>query len=145
MEPQKDDSSSSSTAMNPNIQHSESNRQDATVQETPSMISSWARRLKIPLPQQSDQEDPQPGNVGKSTFERFTSGLGLHLSPNSPMKDESAESNSAALQPGGLGSFTKGIMDSSMNVIKAVQVKTRHIVSQNKRRYQVILLQHDLC
>ncbi|KAG1370971.1 putative Phosphatidylinositol 3,4,5-trisphosphate 3-phosphatase and protein-tyrosine-phosphatase PTEN2A [Cocos nucifera] len=136
MEPQQDDSSSSTTVIIPNIQHSASNGQVATVQETPSLISSWARSLKIPLPQQSDQQDPQPGNVGKSTFERFTSGLGLRVSPNSPTTDKSAESNSAAPQPGGLGSFTRGIMDSSINAIKAVQVKTRHIVSQNKRRYQ---------
>ncbi|XP_010908851.1 phosphatidylinositol 3,4,5-trisphosphate 3-phosphatase and protein-tyrosine-phosphatase PTEN2A [Elaeis guineensis] len=136
MEPQQDDSSSSTTVITPDIQHSASNGQDATVQETPTILFSWARSLKIPLPQQSDQEDSQPGNLGKSTFERFTSGLGLRLSPNSPMKDESAESNSTALQSGGLGSFTKGIVDSSMNAIKAVQVKTRHIVSQNKRRYQ---------
>jgi hypothetical protein len=29
-------------------------------------------------------------------------------------------------------------LDSSRNAVKAVQLKARHLVSQNKRRYQVI-------
>ncbi|KAL0356860.1 UNVERIFIED_CONTAM: Phosphatidylinositol 3,4,5-trisphosphate 3-phosphatase and protein-tyrosine-phosphatase PTEN2A [Sesamum calycinum] len=35
-----------------------------------------------------------------------------------------------------IGSITKGLVDSSKNAVKAVQVKARHVVSQNKRRYQ---------
>lgn len=38
---------------------------------------------------------------------------------------------------GVLGSFTKGILSTSQFAVKAVQVKARHLVSQNKRRYQV--------
>ncbi|KAK9948990.1 hypothetical protein M0R45_004541 [Rubus argutus] len=37
---------------------------------------------------------------------------------------------------GVLGSFTKGILSTSQFAVKAVQVKARHLVSQNKRRYQ---------
>ncbi|XP_062003625.1 phosphatidylinositol 3,4,5-trisphosphate 3-phosphatase and protein-tyrosine-phosphatase PTEN2A-like [Rosa rugosa] len=37
---------------------------------------------------------------------------------------------------GVFGSFTKGILSTSQSAVKAVQVKARHLVSQNKRRYQ---------
>ncbi|CAN6541896.1 unnamed protein product [Malus baccata var. baccata] len=33
-------------------------------------------------------------------------------------------------------SFTKGLFNTSQSAVKAVQVKARHLVSQNKRRYQ---------
>lgn len=33
-------------------------------------------------------------------------------------------------------SFTKGLVNTSQSAVKAVQVKARHLVSQNKRRYQ---------
>ncbi|KAF8410112.1 hypothetical protein HHK36_002634 [Tetracentron sinense] len=115
--------------------------QDSSVRDAPSMlsasgISSWARSLKISQPLAAAQEGPQTGDAGKSTFARFTSGLGLRLSPKAPVPDESAEGTSTNAQPGVLGSFTKGLVDSSRSAVKAVQVKARHIVSQNKRRYQ---------
>nr|CAD1824291.1 unnamed protein product [Ananas comosus var. bracteatus] len=114
-------------------------RQEAFVRETPSLfstsgISSWAKSLKIPQP--SNQEDSESGNAGKSTFARFTSGFGLRLSPKSGQQDESVDVTATSPRPGVLGSFTKGIVDSSRSAVKAVQVKARHIVSQNKRRYQ---------
>ncbi|KAL0922628.1 hypothetical protein M5K25_006628 [Dendrobium thyrsiflorum] len=113
--------------------------QDSYVRESPSLLSSsgitsWAKNLKIP--QAAVQENPQTGNAGKSTFARFTSGLGLRLSPKSPQKDDNAEGSSTPTQQGVFGSLTKGFVDSSKNAVKAVQVKARHIVSQNKRRYQ---------
>ncbi|CBI21370.3 unnamed protein product, partial [Vitis vinifera] len=52
------------------------------------------------------------------------------------MPAESVVSTSTTTQPGVLESFTKGLVDSSKSAVKAVQVKARHIVSQNKRRYQ---------
>lgn len=118
-------------------------RQEAFVRETPSLfstsgISSWAKNLKIPQP--SNQEDSESGNAGKSTFALFTSGFGLRLSPKSGQQDESVDVTATSPRPGVLGSFTKGIVDSSRSAVKAVQVKARHIVSQNKRRYQVMLL-----
>ncbi|KAH0995811.1 hypothetical protein GBA52_019675 [Prunus armeniaca] len=33
-------------------------------------------------------------------------------------------------------SFTKGLVNTSQSAVKAVQVRARHLVSQNKRRYQ---------
>ncbi|XP_006663975.1 phosphatidylinositol 3,4,5-trisphosphate 3-phosphatase and protein-tyrosine-phosphatase PTEN2A-like [Oryza brachyantha] len=96
-------------------------------------LSSWAKNLKISQPSPG-QESP----TGKNTFSRLTSGLGLRLSPKSPQQDESAEGSTTptTAQSGVFGSFTKGIVDSSKNAVKAVQVKARHMVSQNKRRYQ---------
>ncbi|KAL5209332.1 hypothetical protein ABZP36_004955 [Zizania latifolia] len=113
--------------------------QDAAGREAPSSmfstsgLSSWAKNLKISQPS-SGQESP----TGKNTFSRLTSGLGLRLSPKARQQDESAEGSTTptTAQSGVFGSFTKGIVDSSKNAVKAVQVKARHMVSQNKRRYQ---------
>ncbi|EEF43629.1 phosphatidylinositol 3,4,5-trisphosphate 3-phosphatase and protein-tyrosine-phosphatase PTEN2A [Ricinus communis] len=100
-------------------------------------IASWAKSLKIPQPSAASQDDSPTGNTGKSTFARFTSGLGLRLSPKSPAADDSPEGTSpTSLQPGFIGTITKGLVDTSKNAVKAVQVKARHAVSQNKRRYQ---------
>jgi len=117
--------------------------QDNSARETPSVlsppgISSWAKSLKISQSFSGTQDDSSSGNVGKSTFARFTSNLGLRMSPKSPVADES--SNETAVQSNLFGSITKGLVDTSKNAVKAVQVKARHVVSQNKRRYQVMLL-----
>ncbi|OQU88311.1 phosphatidylinositol 3,4,5-trisphosphate 3-phosphatase and protein-tyrosine-phosphatase PTEN2A [Sorghum bicolor] len=113
--------------------------EDAAGREAPASVfsasglSSWAKNLKIPQPS-SGQESP----TGKNTFARLTSGLGLRMSPKAPQQDEGAEGSTSPTtgQPGVFGSLTKGIVDSSKNAVKAVQVKARHMVSQNKRRYQ---------
>uniref|UniRef100_A0A2K2C629 Phosphatidylinositol-3,4,5-trisphosphate 3-phosphatase n=1 Tax=Populus trichocarpa TaxID=3694 RepID=A0A2K2C629_POPTR len=99
-------------------------------------ITSWAKSLKIPQPLTSSPDDSPTGNAGKSTFARFTSGFGLRLSPKSPAADDSPEGTSATSQSGLFGTITKGLVDTSKNAVKAVQVKARHAVSQNKRRYQ---------
>jgi phosphatidylinositol-3,4,5-trisphosphate 3-phosphatase/dual-specificity protein phosphatase PTEN len=129
--------------------------QDAAGLEAPSSmfstsnLSSWAKNLKIPQPS-SGQESP----TGKNTLSRLTSGLGLRSSPKDPQQDESAVGSmtSTTAQTGVFGSLTKGIVDSSKNAVKAVQIKARHMVSQNKRRYQVHmsanfspLILSDLC
>ncbi|KAE8694045.1 Exonuclease, putative isoform 1 [Hibiscus syriacus] len=95
-------------------------------------ISSWTRILNLPQPTAPPQES-QAGNAGSSAFARLTSGLGLQSMTLPP--DNHAEHTSAATQTV-LESFKKGIDDSSLTAVKAVQVKARHIVSQNKRRYQ---------
>ncbi|KAL0738355.1 hypothetical protein Bca4012_014565 [Brassica carinata] len=91
-------------------------------------LSSWAKSFKFP------QQDPNAADSGMSAaFTRFTSELGLHLPTKGP--DEVGES--ANMQVGGaLESLTKAVVDSSRGAVKAMQVKARHIVSQNKRRYQ---------
>ncbi|CAN6450880.1 unnamed protein product [Victoria cruziana] len=113
--------------------------QDGTAQEGPSRISvssisSWAKSIKIP--NFSNQEDAESGGSAKSAFSRFTSGLVLRTSPRSPTDDETAEGTPTAAQSSVIGNLTKGLVDSSKNAMKVVQTKARHMVSQNKRRYQ---------
>ncbi|KAL2537345.1 PTEN 2 [Forsythia ovata] len=113
---------------------------DNSANDAPSKFSSgittWAKNLKIPQPFVGSQDESPPGNSGKSTFARFTGGLGLRLSPKSPQADEGSEGSLSSPQPGFIGTITKGLVDSSKSAVKAVQVKARHVVSQNKRRYQ---------
>lgn len=113
--------------------------QDNSAREAPSKlsptgISSWAKNLKISQPFSGSQDDSSSGNAGKSAFARITSNLGMRLSPKSPVADDN--SNELAAQSNLFGTITKGLVDSSKNAVKAVQVKARHVVSQNKRRYQ---------
>ncbi|KAL1534582.1 Phosphatidylinositol 3,4,5-trisphosphate 3-phosphatase and protein-tyrosine-phosphatase pten2a [Salvia divinorum] len=107
---------------------------DAPSKFSASGISTWAKSLKIPQPFTGTQEPSPSGNSGKSTFSRFTSGLGL--SPKSPQSEESSGAASPTTPTGIFGTITKGLVDTSKNAVKAVQVKARHVVSQNKRRYQ---------
>ncbi|XP_057491740.1 phosphatidylinositol 3,4,5-trisphosphate 3-phosphatase and protein-tyrosine-phosphatase PTEN2A-like [Actinidia eriantha] len=114
---------------------------DSSADGSPSMLStsglsSWAKSLKLPQSVTSVQEDSQIGNAGKSTFARLASGFGLHLPAKVSGQNEGAEGTSATAQSGVFESLTKGLVDSSRTAVKAVQVKARHIVSQNKRRYQ---------
>lgn len=115
--------------------------QDDTAKEipfmlTPSGLSLWAKNLKITQPTGSTEE--KSAGAVKSTFTRFTSGLSLRLSPKDHQPEENVDNISTVTQPGVFGSLTKGLVDSSKNAVKAVSVKARHMVSQNKRRYQVI-------
>ncbi|THG04451.1 hypothetical protein TEA_008220 [Camellia sinensis var. sinensis] len=96
-------------------------------------ISSWAKNIKLPQPGQGDS---QTGNAAKSTFARLAGSMGLHLPAKASGKSEGAEGTSTTAQSSVLESLTKGFVDSSLSAVKAVQVKARHIVSQNKRRYQ---------
>uniref|UniRef100_A0A5B6ZMJ4 Phosphatidylinositol-3,4,5-trisphosphate 3-phosphatase n=1 Tax=Davidia involucrata TaxID=16924 RepID=A0A5B6ZMJ4_DAVIN len=109
--------------------------------ESPSMlstsgISSRARSLTLPQPLAPVPENSQTGNAGKLTFARLASGFGMNLPAKASGPNESAEGTSTTAQSGVLESLTKGLVDSSMSAVKAMQVKARHIVSQNKRRYQ---------
>lgn len=107
---------------------------DSQSKLSPSGISSWAKSLKIQQPFVSTQDGSPTEHAVKSPFARFTSGLGLRSSPKA---DEGSDGSITPTQPGLIGTITKGLVDSSRNAVKAVQVKARHAVSQNKRRYQV--------
>lgn len=102
-------------------------------------ISTWAKNLKVPQPFASTQNDSGVENTEKSAFAKFTSGLGIRLSPKSPQPNETTEGTSSGTESSFIGTITKGLVDTSKNAVKAVQVKARHAVSQNKRRYQVQL------
>jgi len=138
MESHQVDSSSSPTVAAPDIQQSDTQVYTSTRDKSSvasSSVSSWAKILRNS--QRSVQGDPQSGNAVMSTFARFTSGLGSHLSSKTSVQDETVD-NPTTAQPGVVASLTKGLMDSSIHAVKTVQVKARHVVSQNKRRYQVV-------
>ncbi|KAK3019070.1 hypothetical protein RJ639_004357, partial [Escallonia herrerae] len=116
-------------------------KQNASPNDTPSMlsasgISSWPRNVKLPQTLVPVQENPQAGKAEKSTFARLADGLGINLTPKASASNETVGGTSPSPHSGVLESFTKGLVDSSLGAVKAVQVKARHIVSQNKRRYQ---------
>ncbi|CAI0557441.1 unnamed protein product [Linum tenue] len=124
------------SAKSPEIQPTASvdSGSDTSVRDVPSKLSSWARSFKIPQPLTTTVDDSPTGGAGKSTFSRFTSGFGLRSSPKSPPANEGSPEPETS--PGFIGTITKGLVDTSKNAVKAVQVKARHAVSQNKRRYQ---------
>nr|GFC89654.1 phosphatidylinositol 3,4,5-trisphosphate 3-phosphatase and protein-tyrosine-phosphatase PTEN2A-like [Tanacetum cinerariifolium] len=109
--------------------------QDASSKFLVSSISTWAKSLKLPGGTQAESSSSE--NTGKSSFSRLTSGLGLKLSPKAPQEIDSPDETPKTPQGGFIGTITKGFVDTSKNAVKAVQVKARHVVSQNKRRYQV--------
>lgn len=144
MDSESADSSSQPPATASDAEHSAVavSLQDSNAHQVPSIssssgISSWTRSLKFPHSLGAAQEDFQNGNAGTSTFARFTSGLGLRISPAANIPAENNEGVTETAQSGVLESFTKGLVDSSRSAVKAMQVKARHIVSQNKRRYMV--------
>ncbi|KAI3702411.1 hypothetical protein L6452_28149 [Arctium lappa] len=109
--------------------------QDSPSRLSASGITTWAKSLKLPQPLGGTQDESSSENAGKSSFARLTSGLGLRLSPKAPQQDDSPDGAPTTPQAGIFGTITKGFVDTSKNAVKAVQVKARHVVSQNKRRY----------
>ncbi|KAH7520234.1 hypothetical protein FEM48_Zijuj08G0122600 [Ziziphus jujuba var. spinosa] len=135
--------SSQNPAKAVDVQHSDSavpgkdsnNANNASSMLSASGISTWAMKFSQSLG--AGQESSQTGNAGVSAFARFTSRFGSQTpyssghSPDEGVKDAKTESQSGVLE-----SLTKGLVDTSQSVVKAMQVKARHMVSQNKRRYQ---------
>ncbi|KAL3378377.1 hypothetical protein AABB24_004344 [Solanum stoloniferum] len=116
---------------------SQNNNSAQNTSKTPaSTISSWAKTLNFPQPVAPGQQGSTVGDAGTSSFSRFASGLGLSFTSKASAANDRAGGNSPTTQSGVFESITKGIIDTSLNAVKAVQVKARHAVSQNKRRYQ---------
>ncbi|GAB2231736.1 hypothetical protein Droror1_Dr00010748 [Drosera rotundifolia] len=114
--------------------------QDNPLQESTSTLPTSnllhpAKSLKALTSSTEVHENPQDQNTLKLNFSRFTSGLGLHFLPTAPAGKD-ADFASTGAEGSVFETFTKGIVDSSRSAVKAVQVKARQIVSQNKRRYQ---------
>lgn len=144
MDSESTNKSSQDPAKDVDVQHSvpavsgkdSNNANNASSALSTSGISTWA--LKFSQSLGAGQESPQTGNAGASAFSRFTSRFGSQtpssavFPPDEGVKDTKTESQSGVLE-----SLTKGLVDSSQSVVKAMQVKARHMVSQNKRRYQV--------
>ncbi|KDP31989.1 hypothetical protein JCGZ_12450 [Jatropha curcas] len=109
-------------------------RHDDTVGESPASSVSSQRSSNLPQPTRPPTD--QSASSGISAFSRLTSGFGLHFASAAPGPNESSKGNAASEQAGVFESLTKGLVDSSRSAVKAMQVKARHAVSQNKRRYQ---------
>ncbi|XP_021753352.1 phosphatidylinositol 3,4,5-trisphosphate 3-phosphatase and protein-tyrosine-phosphatase PTEN2A-like [Chenopodium quinoa] len=107
---------------------------DASAKQPVSGIASWAKNLKIPQSSAGGQVELPAENSPKSAFARFTSGITARLSPRDPAPEDASDVGSS--QSNFIGTFTKGLVDTSKNAVRAVSVKARHVVSQNKRRYQ---------
>ncbi|XP_047321706.1 phosphatidylinositol 3,4,5-trisphosphate 3-phosphatase and protein-tyrosine-phosphatase PTEN2A-like [Impatiens glandulifera] len=112
-------------------------RQDISANESASsfstpVISSWARHLKFPQPV-GPGDVSQTEDAGGTAFSRLVREFGFQLPGKASA--QTVDSSTDA-QQGVFGSLRRGLVDSSLNAVKAVQVKARHIVSQNKRRYQ---------
>ncbi|KAL2906343.1 Phosphatidylinositol 3 4 5-trisphosphate 3-phosphatase and protein-tyrosine-phosphatase PTEN2A [Bienertia sinuspersici] len=99
-------------------------------------INSQAKSLTIPQISVENAGESQTKNSARSAFARLSSGLGLRLPAATPVAARDAPSDTATGRAGVFESLTKGLVDSSRSAVKAVQVKARHMVSQNKRRYQ---------
>ncbi|KAJ9564045.1 hypothetical protein OSB04_000011 [Centaurea solstitialis] len=102
----------------------------SSVQSTP-IVSSSDEVPNFPKPMVPGQNSSQAENTGKWAIARIASGFGLHLRAPGANDNANVASPSAVLQ-----SVGKGLVDTSLGAVKAVQVKARHMVSQNKRRYQ---------
>ncbi|CAK9868851.1 unnamed protein product [Sphagnum jensenii] len=103
-----------------------------------SSLSQWAKGLRTPL-SSSQQSSSGAGSTKTSSFSFVASGFGKRTPAKIPVveaPDESTSSNAVVQEGNAFGTFTKGFLDSSRNAVKAVQLKARHLVSQNKRRYQ---------
>ncbi|KAL7610695.1 phosphatidylinositol 3,4,5-trisphosphate 3-phosphatase and protein-tyrosine-phosphatase PTEN2A [Lactuca sativa] len=107
--------------------------------ETPPVISSSDGVPSFPKPTSPRQNtsQSQSQNTGKWAIARIASGFGLQFSSKSSApNDNSTPSPSASSPSAVLQSVGKGLVDASLGAVKVVQVRARHMVSQNKRRYQ---------
>ncbi|CAM6086610.1 unnamed protein product [Calypogeia fissa] len=101
--------------------------------------SAWAKNFQSWT---SSKESQSSGSGSKSTFTNLFSNIGFNkqTTVKIPVVDGPFESTSAPTSPltdnGPLNSIKTGFLTGSRNAVKAVQTKARHMVSQNKRRYQ---------
>lgn len=136
--------SSTQSAVNnsaPTVDNQSSKVDNLTSILSTSGISSWAKSFRNPQPPEAAKnDDSNPGNSGMSAIARFSSGFGFQIPTMSSVQGDGAADTKSGMKSGVFESLTKGLVDTSQNAVKAMQVKARHMVSQNKRRYQVGLV-----
>lgn len=131
--------SSTQSAVNnsaPTVDNQSSKVDNLTSILSTSGFSSWAKSFRNPQPEAA-KNDSNAGNSGMSAIARFSSGFGLQIPKMSSVQGDGAADTNSGMKSGVFESLTKGLVDTSQNAVKAMQVKARHMVSQNKRRYQV--------
>ena len=104
-------------------------------------VANWAKNLRIGSnPNANTQEKNNISSEGmKNPFSLFSGSFGRKTDASKiPVVEVPIEIESSSSNEGAFGNLAKGILDTSKNAVKAVQTKARHLVSQNKRRYQVI-------
>ncbi|KAI3713035.1 hypothetical protein L1987_71605 [Smallanthus sonchifolius] len=107
----------------------------SSVESTP-IVSSSDEVPNFPKPTMPEQNNLQAGNTGKWAIARLASGFGLHLAQKTSGANANAGGVTSSSPSAVLQSVGKGLVDTSLGAVKAVQVRARHMVSQNKRRYQ---------
>lgn len=130
-EPTEVSSSSPDKASSDEVFSTPTVHEEEKLNSSPS-ATSWPKSLGLPQPVVGVHEKPQTDNAGKSAIAHLTSGFGFSFPTKSSGQSEGGDGTQSSV----FESLTKGLMDSSVNAVKAVQNKARHIVSQNKRRYQ---------
>ncbi|MCO5573399.1 hypothetical protein L7F22_027170 [Adiantum nelumboides] len=100
-------------------------------------LANWAKTLRI-NPNSNAQANFTSSEAPKNPFSLLSNSFGRQAAPKIPVVDAPLESPSVmpTAQEGAFGNIAKGFLDTSKNAMKAVQLKARHLVSQNKRRYQ---------
>lgn len=101
--------------------------------------AAWAKNLQSWTSISSSQSS---GSGSKAGFNFFSNiGFNKQTTVKIPVVDDPLETSSAPTSPlldnGPLNTIRTGFLTGSRNAVKAVQTKARHMVSQNKRRYQV--------
>nr|GEV84343.1 phosphatidylinositol 3,4,5-trisphosphate 3-phosphatase and protein-tyrosine-phosphatase PTEN2A-like [Tanacetum cinerariifolium] len=109
---------------------------DSSSAEPAPIVSSSNEVPNLPKTATSAPNNLQTGSTGKWGFARIATGFGLNLGQRTPGANDSAGSVASGSTSAVLQSVGKGLVDTSLGAVKAVQVKARHMVSQNKRRYQ---------
>lgn len=112
-------------------------------------FSQWARGFRLPSSFGASSGPSSGGEAPKaSPFSMLTSGFGKRGSGKAPVAESTASDvgDSSKKTPAVIGEvqesnafdrFANGFLDSSRNAVRSVQLKARHLVSQNKRRFQV--------
>ncbi|KAI3813373.1 hypothetical protein L1987_18096 [Smallanthus sonchifolius] len=109
---------------------------DSSPVESMPIVSSSDEVPNFPQPTMPEQNNLQAGSTGKWAIARLASGFGLHLAQKTSGANANAGGVTSSSPSAVLQSVGKGLVDTSLGAVKAVQVRARHMVSQNKRRYQ---------
>lgn len=109
-------------------------------------FSQWARGFRLPssLGASSSSSSASETPSKASPFSMLTSGFGKRVPAKAPADESTPSTDSSSVEAPSptegnsnpFDTFTKGFLDSSRNAVRSVQLKARHLVSQNKRRYQ---------
>ncbi|XP_071702243.1 phosphatidylinositol 3,4,5-trisphosphate 3-phosphatase and protein-tyrosine-phosphatase PTEN2A-like [Rutidosis leptorrhynchoides] len=109
----------------------------SSVESTPIVSSSSDEIPNLPTSTVPPPNSLQAKNSGRWGIARIASGFGLNLGQKTSGSNDNV--NGSGVSPNStsvLQSVGKGLVDTSLGAVKAVQVRARHMVSQNKRRYQ---------